>query len=34
MYVNAGKDIHRDDLMCSVWGIDYDISTRTVDNLF
>jgi DNA-binding response OmpR family regulator len=32
MYMNAGKIIQRDDLMCDVWGIEYDISTRTVDN--
>jgi DNA-binding response OmpR family regulator len=30
--MNAGKIIQRDDLMCDVWGIEYDISTRTVDN--
>ncbi|MCX6254331.1 MAG: response regulator transcription factor [Bacteroidia bacterium] len=32
MYMNAGKIIQRDDLMSDVWGIEYDISTRTVDN--
>jgi DNA-binding response OmpR family regulator len=32
LYLNAGKIIQRDDLMCDVWSIDYDISTRTVDN--
>lgn len=32
LYMNAGKTIQRDDLMCDVWGIEYDISTRTVDN--
>jgi DNA-binding response OmpR family regulator len=32
LYMNAGKIIQRDDLMCDVWGIEYDISTRTVDN--
>jgi len=32
LYHNAGKTIHRDDLMSSVWSIDYDITTRTVDN--
>lgn len=32
LYQNAGKTIHRDDLMSSVWSIDYDITTRTVDN--
>jgi DNA-binding response OmpR family regulator len=32
LYNNAGKTVHRDDLMSSVWSIDYDITTRTVDN--
>jgi DNA-binding response OmpR family regulator len=32
LYMNAGKIIQRDDLMSDVWGIEYDISTRTVDN--
>jgi DNA-binding response OmpR family regulator len=32
MYMKAGKTIQRDDLMCDVWGIEYDISTRTIDN--
>jgi DNA-binding response OmpR family regulator len=32
LYMNSGKIIQRDDLMCDVWGIEYDISTRTVDN--
>jgi len=32
MHMNAGKIIQRDDLMSDVWGIEYDISTRTVDN--
>ena len=32
LYKNAGNTVHRDDLMSSVWGIDYDITTRTVDN--
>jgi DNA-binding response OmpR family regulator len=32
MYENAGKIIHRDDLITRVWSIDYDINTRTVDN--
>ena len=32
LYMNAGKIIQRDDLMGDVWGIEYDISTRTVDN--
>ncbi|MBN2761780.1 MAG: response regulator transcription factor [Bacteroidales bacterium] len=32
LYSNAGKTVDRDDLMSKVWGIDYDITTRTVDN--
>jgi DNA-binding response OmpR family regulator len=32
LYMNAGKIIQRDDLMSDVWSIDYDVSTRTVDN--
>jgi DNA-binding response OmpR family regulator len=32
LYMNAGKIIHRDDLICDVWGIEFDVSTRTVDN--
>ncbi|MBN1416935.1 MAG: response regulator transcription factor [Bacteroidales bacterium] len=32
LYNHAGKTVHRDDLMSSVWSIDYDITTRTVDN--
>jgi DNA-binding response OmpR family regulator len=32
LHMNAGKIIQRDDLMSDVWGIEYDISTRTVDN--
>ena len=32
LYKNAGNTIDRDDLMSSVWSIDYDITTRTVDN--
>jgi DNA-binding response OmpR family regulator len=32
LYKNAGKTIHRDDIISSVWSIDYDITTRTVDN--
>jgi len=32
LYMNAGKIIQRDDLMSDVWSIEYDISTRTVDN--
>ena len=32
LYKNAGKIIHRDDLISGVWSIDYDINTRMVDN--
>lgn len=32
LYMKAGKVIQRDDLMSDVWGIEFDISTRTVDN--
>lgn len=32
LYSNSGKTVDRDDLMSKVWGIDYDITTRTVDN--
>lgn len=32
LYTNAGKTVDRDDLMDKVWGINYDITTRTVDN--
>jgi DNA-binding response OmpR family regulator len=32
LYKNAGQIIHRDDLITSVWFIEYDINTRTVDN--
>jgi DNA-binding response OmpR family regulator len=32
LYMKAGKVIQRDDLMIDVWGIEFDISTRTVDN--
>jgi DNA-binding response OmpR family regulator len=32
LYKNRGKTIDRDNLMSSVWSIDYDITTRTVDN--
>lgn len=32
LYQQVGKTVHRDDLMSSVWSIDYDITTRTVDN--
>ena len=29
---HANQTIDRDDLMSNVWGIDYDVTTRTVDN--
>ncbi len=29
---NANKTVDRDELMSEVWDIDYDITTRTVDN--
>jgi DNA-binding response OmpR family regulator len=29
---NVGKTVDRDDLMSNVWGINYEITTRTVDN--
>ena len=32
LYNNTGKTVHRDDIINTVWSIDYDISTRTVDN--
>jgi DNA-binding response OmpR family regulator len=32
LYMKAGKVIQRDDLIMDVWSIDYEISTRTVDN--
>ncbi|HLO57407.1 MAG TPA: response regulator transcription factor [Bacteroidales bacterium] len=32
LYKNAGTTVDRDNLMSAVWGIDYDITTRTVDN--
>jgi DNA-binding response OmpR family regulator len=32
MYLNAGKIIQRDDLMSDVWSIDYEVTTRTIDN--
>jgi DNA-binding response OmpR family regulator len=32
LYKNAGKTVHRDDIISTVWGIDFDITTRTVDN--
>jgi DNA-binding response OmpR family regulator len=32
LFMKAGKIIQRDDLIMDVWSIDYEISTRTVDN--
>jgi len=32
LYNNTGKTVHRDDIINTVWSIDYDITTRTVDN--
>jgi DNA-binding response OmpR family regulator len=32
LFKNAGKTVHRDDIISTVWSIDYDINTRTVDN--
>jgi DNA-binding response OmpR family regulator len=32
LYKNEGKTIDRDELMSSVWSIEYEITTRTVDN--
>jgi DNA-binding response OmpR family regulator len=32
MFMNAGKIIQRDDLMSDVWSIDYEVTTRTIDN--
>lgn len=32
LYKHAGEAVNRDDLMSQVWGIDSDITTRTVDN--
>jgi len=32
LYKNANKTVERDELMSEVWGINYDITTRTVDN--
>lgn len=32
LYKNAGKIVNRDDLISNVWSIDFDITTRTVDN--
>jgi DNA-binding response OmpR family regulator len=32
LYMKAGKTVHREDLMNDVWGIEFEISTRTIDN--
>lgn len=32
LYENRDRTVTRDDLMANVWGINYDITTRTVDN--
>jgi DNA-binding response OmpR family regulator len=32
LYNNAAKTVHRDDIMSNVWEIDYEVTTRTVDN--
>jgi DNA-binding response OmpR family regulator len=32
LYKNEGKTVDRDDLMSNVWGIEYEITTRTIDN--
>ncbi|MGD2035489.1 MAG: response regulator transcription factor [Bacteroidales bacterium] len=32
LFKHANEIVHRDDLMSEVWGIDYEITTRTVDN--
>ena len=32
LYNNVQSTVHRDDLMSNVWGINYEITTRTVDN--
>lgn len=32
LYKNVGKIVSRDDLISNVWSIDFDITTRTVDN--
>jgi len=32
LYEHANTTVDRDDLMSNVWGIEYDITTRTVDN--
>ena len=32
LFQHAGATVDRDELMARVWGIEYDITTRTVDN--
>lgn len=32
LHENINSTVHRDDIMSNVWGIEYDITTRTVDN--
>jgi DNA-binding response OmpR family regulator len=32
LYNNSNKTVHRDDIMSNVWEIDYEVTTRTVDN--
>jgi DNA-binding response OmpR family regulator len=32
LYLKIGKTVHREDLMNDVWGIEFEISTRTIDN--
>jgi DNA-binding response OmpR family regulator len=32
LYMKSGKTVNREDLMNDVWGIEFEISTRTIDN--
>jgi DNA-binding response OmpR family regulator len=32
LFKHVNKTVHRDDIMSSVWEIDYEVTTRTVDN--
>ena len=32
LYMKIGKTVNREDLMNDVWGIEFEISTRTIDN--
>ena len=32
LYNNKGKTIHRDEIMHNVWGVESDMTTRTIDN--